>query len=350
MAPEKFSTKKVLNERGLAPKKALGQHFLVDDNIQARIAALVGSDDVAAPAAKAGGPRVPSRSIVEIGPGLGGLTIHLARRAPKLVAVERDREMIPVLKELFHADTLAPITKDIGEDVTIVEQDALAFDFDTLPPGNWSVVGNLPYQITSPLLLRFCHLPSRFVEGVFMVQLEVARRLVAKAATSDYGSLTVAVASHAHVELCFNVGRGAFVPPPNVDSAVVRLRRRTPSVIAPELFVLYERVVRASFAKRRKTLWNSLRTSINRTPHLAASREESAEYEAASGDSDASEARPNPGSELSSGSPSTGHIDDEQLRAALTNAAIDVNRRGETLTIDEFVTLTQRLAEVLAHA
>ncbi len=245
--------RKLLERYGLGPKKGLGQHFLWQSAVVERIAeaAELRSDDV----------------VVEIGPGLGILTAACARRAGLVIAVEIDEALIPALSEVL----------DGYQNVRVVVGDARSVDFRQLVEryAPWSrrpckVVGNLPYYLTSPLLMRL--LQGEFVAEllVFMVQKEVAERIVAEPGGKDYGSLSVAVRYWAEPEYLFSVGPQAFVPPPEVTSAVVRLRRRKrpPVDVADE--ELFFRVVRAAFTYRRKTIRNALQQAGLLSPEDAA--------------------------------------------------------------------------------
>lgn len=226
-------------------KRRLGQHFLFDPSILDRIAA----------ATLAG----PGDTVLEIGPGPGGLTAQLVARGARVVAIERDPEM---LEELAGR---AP-----GAEVLLA--DALAVDWHAAAgkpaPGRWIVTGNIPYNITSPLIDRALSdpLPARVV---FLVQAEVARRLAAGPGTADYGALTVGVQAVARVERLMGVPAGAFSPPPRVDSAVVRLTPLTPALVPPSARAGFRSFVQALFARRRKQLLGSLRQVTDRsTPEI----------------------------------------------------------------------------------
>jgi len=267
--------RELLKKYGLAAKKSWGQNFLVDENIHRKIvdAARIEAGD----------------TVVEIGAGLGTLTGQLLARAGRVVAIERDRDMVRVLRgELGGVSNLE-----------IAEANALAFDYTSIARcaagGRVVVVGNLPYQIASQLLIALVAARAQVARAVVMLQLEMARRVAAGPGTSDYGSLTVALATWCDVELMFKVSRGAFLPAPRVDSAVVRL---TP-LASPRVPIAdpahYERVVRAAFGQRRKTLRNALRAVF------------------------------------------------PQADDALARAGIDGERRGETLSIEEFGKIAEAL-------
>ncbi len=234
------ATKAVLARHGLATKKALGQHFLVDDNVVGRIlelAALTGDE-----------------TVLEIGPGIGTLTVALCEHAAAVVAVERDVELLPVLAE----------TTGACERFSVVHADAVSVapEVFSAPFGApVALVANLPYAVAATLVLRaFEEFES--VEAVtVMVQAEVAARMAAVPGTKDYGAYTVKLRLLARPAGRFTVARTCFLPPPRVDSAVLRLERVEP-VAEPQVLALAARVADAAFAQRRKTIRNSLRASL----------------------------------------------------------------------------------------
>lgn len=265
-------------------RKSLGQNFLVDGNIVNKIvgsAGLAGND-----------------TVVEIGPGLGVLTMAAAKAAEKVMAVEIDRNLVPVLGETLSG----------YGNVEIFNRDALEVDFDRLVYGEAAVTGaqkpyailaNLPYYITTPLIMHILNGGFNYRLMVVMVQQEVARRLDAPPGGKDYGALTVAVGYHARVEYLFGVPRTVFMPRPEVDSAVVRLTRRDkPAVDVPDE-ALFFRVVRGSFGQRRKTILNALGSAFK-------------------------------------------SLNREELAGMLRTAGIDPVRRGETLSLDEFAEVTKQ--------
>lgn len=218
-----------------SPKKSLGQHFLSDPRILSRIA------DSLAPEA--------GETVLEIGPGPGGLTAALVKRATQLIAIERDRELIAPLRERFPSLVLA-------------EGDALEMDWHALVgPGPFSVIGNIPYNITSPLIDQAL-IPPRPRRVVFLMQKEVADRLAAKPGHSDYGALTVGVQAVAGVERLFTVAAGAFRPPPKVESAVVRLTPLAEPLIRDDEVPAFRRFVVGLFTLRRKQLGRALRSLL----------------------------------------------------------------------------------------
>jgi len=277
-------TREIIARYGFTFRKALGQNFLVDANVLRKIVE----------AAELG----PSKGALEIGPGIGALTEQLAMAAGKVAAIELDHRLVPILEEL-----LGPYGN-----VDIVHGDALKLDLKKLIAERFagftrvSVVANLPYYVTTPILMKLLEdrLPLEHI--VVMVQKEVAERMTAPPGGKEYGSLSVAVRYFAEPEIVCAVPRTVFVPPPNVDSAVVRLklRGRPPVDVADE--AMFFRVVHAAFAQRRKTLANNLTALLGKDR-----RQEAAALPAACG--------------------------------------IDPGRRGETLSLDEFAALANRLAE-----
>ena len=269
----------LLQRHGFATRKSLGQHFLISRHV---LEALVN-----ACALPDGAP------ILEIGPGVGTLTRALAEQGARVTAVELDARAVAVLQETVGA----------FPNVRVLHQDYLSVDLPALlGEERWTVVGNLPYYLTTPIIGRTLEAAARIIRMVFMVQREVADRLRAAPGTREYGSLSVFAQVFTEVERVVTVPRGAFLPPPTVDSAVVRLTIRPAPQAPPALQETFFRVVRAAFGQRRKTLENAL----------------------AGG----------------------GLLDGRRqaVAAALAAAHIIPTRRGETLSIDEF----SRLAEAIA--
>ena len=212
-------------------RRRFGQHFLTDPRLLARIA-----DSLAAG---------PDDTVLEIGPGHGGLTAALAGRAGRLVAIEKDRDLVPALRERFPR-------------ATIVEADALETDWHALAGPRFLVAGNIPYNITSPLLDKALEhpLPERIV---FLVQKEVADRVTARAGEPAYGALSVGVQSLTRAERLFTVPAGAFQPRPKVDSAVLRLTPLERPLVSPAEQGSFRRLVVGLFGFRRKQLARGLR-------------------------------------------------------------------------------------------
>lgn len=218
------------------PRKALGQHFLHDANILNKIVAAIApqSDD----------------HIVEIGPGLGALTRPLLGKVKHLHVVEFDRDLVPRLRAEFPAERL-----------TVHECDALKFDFGQLGQ-NLRVVGNLPYNISSPLLFHLADFAGQIKDMHFMLQKEVVDRMAAQPDTADYGRLSVMLQARFAVQKLFIVPPGAFNPPPKVDSAIVRLAPLPAKAIAYSDAKTFSEVVTRAFGQRRKTLRNTLKGLI----------------------------------------------------------------------------------------
>jgi 16S rRNA (adenine1518-N6/adenine1519-N6)-dimethyltransferase len=229
------SPKALLERYGLRPKYSFGQNFLADPQLAERIAAACGA---------------ASGSAIELGAGLGALTRPLlASGAAWVLAVERDRDLVPALA--------AELEHEVGAGrLQILEEDAKAVDFVAALSGRprpHVIAGNLPYQITGPLLEKAVHSAPSIERAVFLVQLEVAERLAARAGSEAYGALSVFAQRAFKVERAFVVRRGAFYPQPNVDSAVVTLQ----PLGAPPESEAFRRVVRAAFTQRRKQLKNA---------------------------------------------------------------------------------------------
>lgn len=236
----------LLEKHGLRLQKALGQNFLVNPGVCPRMAALSGAAE--------------GLPVLEIGPGIGVLTRELAKRAPKVTAVELDRRLFPVLKE----------TLGDCKNVTLVAGDVLKLDLPAFVraqfgEGPFCVCANLPYYITSPVLMRLLETPLPLKMVTVMVQKEAAERICARPGERACGAVSASVWYHAEPRLLFTVGRGSFLPPPKVDSAVLELRlRETPPVSVPDEGLFFE-TVRAAFSQRRKTAANSI-ASAGRYP------------------------------------------------------------------------------------
>jgi 16S rRNA (adenine1518-N6/adenine1519-N6)-dimethyltransferase len=234
----------LLRKAGLAPKKSFGQNFLVSEGIARSIAAACVPDD-----------EVGRARVVEIGAGAGALTSLLVPRASHVSAIERDRDLIPVLSEAFAEECEAGRLSIVEGDAQTVDLDALLGPCDPTRPR--VLCGNLPYQITGRLLQRATAHAASLERAVFMVQAEVADRLVAEPGTKEYGALTVFVRAAFDVRRLLRAPPGAFFPSPDVTSAVVVLTRSSPprALETPQL----REVVKAAFATRRKTLRNAWR-------------------------------------------------------------------------------------------
>ncbi len=241
----------LLERHGFHFSKKLGQNFLVNPSVCPRMAEACGAS--------------PASGVLEIGPGIGVLTRELAQRAGRVVAIELDDRLPPVL-----AETLA------GQDnVEIVQGDCLKLDLTALIAEKFgdrevAVCANLPYYITSPIIMSLLESRLPVTSITVMVQKEAAQRLCAPVGTREAGAVTLAVQYYAEAETLFTVSRGSFLPAPNVDSAVIRLTvRKTPPCQVRDEKVLF-RLIRAGFGQRRKTLLNSLATAGYSKDTLAA--------------------------------------------------------------------------------
>lgn len=226
------------------PRKRFGQNFLVDISI---VNAIVGAID----------PR-PGDTVVEIGPGLGALTEPLLQKLPCLHVVEIDRDLIARLKR-----------RHAPERLVVHEGDALAFDFATLGQG-LRVAGNLPYNISSPLLFHLADHAAHVCDMHFMLQKEVVDRMVAAPGDSEFGRLSVMLQYRFEVEALFDVPPESFDPPPKVQSAVVRLTPRSPETLLAKDEQMLGKVVTAAFAQRRKMLRNTLKGMVSDAEFAAA--------------------------------------------------------------------------------
>ncbi|HJG84328.1 MAG TPA: 16S rRNA (adenine(1518)-N(6)/adenine(1519)-N(6))-dimethyltransferase RsmA [Weissella thailandensis] len=246
-------TQAIMNSFGINTRKSLGQNFLTDIKILKNI---VTAGDVQ-----------PTDNVIEIGPGIGALTEQLARSAKQVVAFEIDDRLMPVLEH-----TMAPY-----DNVTVINQDILSVDLETAiqeyfsdPDAPLKLVANLPYYITTPILMQVLQSNVQFANIVVMMQKEVASRLSAEVGTKDYGALTLAVQYRVDATLAFTVSRTAFIPNPNVDSAIVSLTPREPLEVLPhnekQLFKLFK----VGFTMRRKTLWNNLITAFGKDDEMKA--------------------------------------------------------------------------------
>jgi 16S rRNA (adenine1518-N6/adenine1519-N6)-dimethyltransferase len=211
-------------------KKRYGQHFLSDRNILQRIVRLAAI--------------VPDDTVIEIGPGAGALTRELAAAARRVIAVEIDRDLIPKLRDSMPAN------------VEVIEADALEIEFDTLAVGPFHLVGNLPYNISTPLLKRFIEARDHILDLTIMLQKEVAERIRARPGSADYGPLSVLVQYYADAVWGFTLPPGAFTPRPKVDSAVIRLEWKSGVPDAKD----FTDFVQRAFGSRRKKLLNNLVT------------------------------------------------------------------------------------------
>lgn len=234
------TVKQILAKYGFRFSKALGQNFLINPTVSPKMAELCGAGQ-------------ENTGVLEIGPGIGVLTCELTKRAQKVVAVELDRRLIPILHEnLSGFNNIKIINDDI---MKVALKKLLKTEFSGM---NVVVCANLPYYITSPVLMRLLEEKLEISAITVMVQKEVAQRLCAGAENRKTGSISLAVNYYSEPELLFSVKKGSFMPEPKVDSAVVRLNvRKNPpcNVLSEELFF---KVIKMAFLQRRKTLINAL--------------------------------------------------------------------------------------------
>ncbi|OPY09537.1 MAG: Ribosomal RNA small subunit methyltransferase A [Syntrophaceae bacterium PtaB.Bin038] len=270
----------LLRKHGIRPRKRLGQNFLCDPNILEKIVRIAGVRD--------------TDTVVEIGSGIGVLTALLAARARRVIALEVDRRLVEVLRS------------ELGglSNVAIVHGDVLEYDFASARAeggkGRVRVVGNVPYNLSSPIVLRLLDYRESVDRAVLMLQREVADRLAAAPGTKDYGPLSVTVSLYTEARLEMRVPASCFVPRPDVESRVIRLDMRREPLCGVDDPALFRDVVRSCFARRRKTLLNNLRQS-------------------------SLPVRP------------------EAVPAVLEELGIDGTRRAETLTVLEFAALSNRI-------
>ena len=270
----------------IRPRKALGQHFLTQPALLARIAAVTAAD--------------VAQVVLEIGPGPGGLTEALLARGATVVAIERDPRWHAALTRRFS-----------GRDFALVAGDALALDWPALVAPwiaagkRWLVAGNIPYNITSPLLTQALT-PPLPASVTFLVQREVADRIIAAPGTKDYGALSIGIQAVARATREFTVGKGWFTPPPKVDSAVLHLVPREVPLVAPERIVAFRRLVTSLFSYRRKRMLKALREATG--------------------------------------------LDAERAAAALERAGIDPDVRAEMVDVAAFVALLETLSPVAGPA
>jgi len=225
-------------------KKKFGQNFLVDQNILRKIVTI---------------PSLTEETLViEIGPGMGSLTEHLLEKCKFVLAYEIDIDLIPILNDTFEGKSISIKNKDFLKTNIDEDIDELGITYD-----NVVVVANLPYYITTPIIMKILEESSKVKEMVLMMQLEVARRLTSKPSTKDYNSLSIAIQYKTHAEIALKVPRTVFIPAPNVDSAIVKLVVKDELEVSPENQELFYKIVRGSFSQRRKTLVNNLLSSLN---------------------------------------------------------------------------------------
>nr|WP_176712676.1 16S rRNA (adenine(1518)-N(6)/adenine(1519)-N(6))-dimethyltransferase RsmA [Clostridium septicum] len=258
--------------------KSLGQNFLIDDSVPRDIVngAEVDENDL----------------VIEIGPGVGTLTAQLLKRAKKVVAIELDNDLIPILQQ------------EIGDNpkFTLIHNDALKVDFNEIIGEEKSVklVANLPYYVTTPIIVKLLKEDYKFKSLTIMIQKEVAERMNAEPGNKDYGALSLLVQYYCNTSIVRRVPPQCFIPRPKVDSIVIRLERLEEPKVKVENEKLFFDIIRSSFNMRRKTLWNGVKSL---------------------------------------------GLDKEKLEIAFENANIDTKRRGETLSIEEFACLSDKINE-----
>lgn len=225
---------------GHVAKKSLGQNFLIDPNLQRKIVQAIDPG--------------PGDEVLEIGPGLGALTRHLIGHVRRLVLVELDDQLAHRLAVEFASDP----------SITVIQEDVLALDLSTVldDPTNAKVIGNIPYNITTPILFHLLERRPRPAEIVLMVQAEVAERILAPPGGKTYGALAVGVQSVATVQRVLKVGRNAFRPAPDVDSTVIRLRPHAPPQLDEATERALRQLTRIAFGKRRKQFQRILRDAL----------------------------------------------------------------------------------------
>lgn len=282
-------TKEILKKYGFSFKKSLGQNFLIDTNILDRIVDHAEITD--------------ETGVIEIGPGIGALTEQLAKRAKKVTAFEIDQRLLPILN-----DTLSPY-----DNVTIIHQDVLKADVRKVIEEQFAdckevmVVANLPYYVTTPIIMKLLeeNLPLKGI--VVMLQKEVADRMAAVPSSKEYNSLSIAVQFYTEAKTVMVVPKTVFVPQPNVDSAVIKLTVRETPAVSVDNDTFFFQLIRASFGQRRKTLMNNL---MNNLPD--------------------------------------GKKHKAIIEEALVTAEVNGKRRGESLSIDEFARLSNVLHKALS--
>lgn len=277
-------TRAILERHGFTFKKSFGQNFLTDTNILQKIVDTAEIDE--------------NVNVIEIGPGIGALTEFLAENAAEVMTFEIDERLVPIL-----ADTLRDF-----DNVRVVNEDILKSDLQARikefanPNLPIKVVANLPYYITTPILMHLIESGIPFSEFVVMMQREVADRISAQPNSKSYGSLSIAVQYYMTAKVAFIVPRTVFVPAPNVDSAILKMVRRDQPAVEVKDESLFFKVSKASFTHRRKTLWNNLTSYFGKSNEVKT-----------------------------------------KLESALDNAELSPSVRGEALDLQEFARLADSL-------
>lgn len=278
-------TKQIVDKYRFKFSKSLGQNFLIDQNILDKIVD--------------GAEITKEDCVIEVGPGIGSLTQNIAERAKSVLAIEIDRNLIPILR-----DTLKEYSN-----IEVVNADVLKLDLnelieDKLKGENVKVIANLPYYVTTPIIMKFLEGRVKVQSLTIMIQKEVAERMQAGPGTKDYGSLSIAVQYYCNPKILLKVPPTVFIPQPNVDSTVIKLDVLEEPKVYVEREDLFFSLIKDAFGKRRKTLLNAL----------------------SSGDL---------------------KLDKDVVKKILDESNIDEVRRGETLTIEEYATLSNNLAKLL---
>lgn len=280
-------TKKIIKEHQFTFKKSLGQNFLIEPNVLNKI---VEKADI-----------TENTAVIEIGPGIGALTQKLATKAGRVIAIEIDQRLLPILNktlsayphaEVIHGDVLK---LSLGQ---IIEEKLQGF-------ADIKIVANLPYYITTPIIMKLLEEKLPINSITVMVQKEVGERINAQPGTKDYGSLTLAIQYYAESKILFTVPKTVFMPPPNVDSLILQLKIREKPAVKVENEELLFQIIRVGFSQRRKTLFNNL-------THNLINKEKK-----------------------------------EELNKILHSIDIDPKRRAETLTLEEFTKLSLAITPLI---
>lgn len=275
---ENLTTKDIVNKYGFKFTKSLGQNFLTDDNVLKDIVygAEVSGEDY----------------VIEIGPGVGTLTKELLKKAKKVTSIELDDKLIPILQEELKE----------YDNFELIHKDALKVNYNELIGDEQSVkvVANLPYYVTTPIIVNLLNGDYNFKSLTIMIQKEVAERIDAEHSTKEYGAFSLLVQYYCSTKIIRRVPPSCFIPSPKVDSIVIRLDKLDKPTVEVEDTKLFFNIIRQSFNMRRKTLWNGMKNL---------------------------------------------GMDKEKLQKAFEKSGIDPNRRGETLTIQEFATLSNNILE-----
>lgn len=280
-------TAEIMKQYDIKMKKSLGQNFLVEPSILDK---MIQTADI-----------TKNTTVIEIGPGIGALTEFLALSAKEVIAFEIDPRFVKIL-----SNTLSEY-----ENVKVVHEDILKVnfndpEFDYLKDAeDLIVVANLPYYITTPIIMHLLDTDLPFNRLAMMMQKEVAERMTAEVGTKAYNSLTIAIQNKMEATISFIVPKSVFIPKPNVDSAVLMLRRREKALVEVENPREFEKFIQMAFTQRRKTIWNNVRNYYQ-----------------------------------------NGEADQTKLAAAFEQAEIDPKRRAETLTVYEFEELFNKLSEI----